>query len=72
MKFKKSFKITLLTIILSLLVAGTVSAAPGTGPVEETAVFFAEAVNLPGWLGGILAVLSIILPIAAFQWMRQR
>ena len=72
MKFQKMFQIVLFTLVLSILLVGTVSAAPGAGPVEETAVYFAEAVNLPGWLGGLLAVLSIILPVAAFQWMRQK
>lgn len=60
------------SIAVLLLFAGSVYAAPTNGPVLETAVFFAEAVNLPGWLGGVLVLISIILPIGAFQWLKQK
>ena len=72
MKLQKLSQAILIATVSLLIVASSAAAAPGGGPVQETAVFFAEAVNLPGWLGGVLAVLSIILPVAAFQWMRQK
>lgn len=32
----------------------------------------AEAVNLPGWLGGLLAVLALLMPIVFQLWVRQQ
>lgn len=57
--------------ILLLAVTLSAFAAPNGGPVLETAVSFSEAVNLPGWLGGILTILALVLPAAAYMWMKQ-
>ena len=46
-----------------LLLPLTVSAAP----LLET-----ESVNLPGWLGALLTVLALLLPIFFRLWVKQQ
>ena len=48
----------------------SVGAAPIVEGVAGNTAVFAEAVNLPGWFGGLLAVLSLVLPIAAFKYYK--
>lgn len=55
-------------VLLSILALLALLAAP-------TAVFAAEeanAVNPPGWLGGLLAALSLALAVGAGIWARRR
>lgn len=68
----KKISLSLVTTLLFVFIfVGVSFAAPGGGVEADTAVFFAEAVNLPGWLGGLMAALSIILPVGTFIWMKQ-
>lgn len=69
----KNKKISVVILTLLLLSFGSLpaAAAPIVEGVAGNTAVFAEAVNLPGWLGGVLALLSLILPIAAFIWYRQ-
>lgn len=67
--------IVLMILTLFLLPASAVGAAPETADLAQTAVSFAEGAqgfNPPGWVGGLLAVLAIALPIAFRFWVRQK
>lgn len=66
----RRFAICLGIILLMILTTSVIAAPLPEGSFGETAVY-AEAVNLPGWLGGLLAILALVLPIGVFQWMRQ-
>ena len=48
---------------LLLIPLATAAAAPAL----ET-----EAINLPGWLGAILTVLALLMPILFRLWLRQQ
>ena len=72
MKNPTFLKSILISTVLWLIFIGTAQAAPGVDPASTQALFFSEAVNLPGWFGGALAVLSVILPIVAFRWLKQK
>ena len=50
-------------LCLLLLLPATVSAAP----LLET-----EPVNLPGWLGGILIILALLMPVFFRLWLKQQ
>lgn len=70
MNKKAVFSISLALLLLAMVSTITL-AAPTIDPQLNDAIAFAEAVNLPGWLGGLMAILSILLPVGLFQWMRQ-
>ena len=59
----KQIRLTLYVILCLLLFPLTVSAAP----MLET-----ESVNLPGWLGGLLTILALLMPIFFRLWLRQQ
>lgn len=59
------------TLVFLILFSATAFAAPLPEPLVGDTIVYAEAVNLPGWLGGLMAVISILLPLGVFQWMRQ-
>jgi hypothetical protein len=40
--------------------------------VPAAAVDPSASVYLPGWVGGGMALLAIILPLSLFIWLRQR
>ncbi|WP_420632339.1 hypothetical protein [Candidatus Leptofilum sp.] len=50
-------------LCLLLLLPATVSAAP----LLET-----EAVNLPGWLGVVLTILALLMPLFFRLWLKQQ
>ena len=60
---KKQLRLALYFSFVLLLLPLTTYAAP----LAET-----EAVNLPGWLGGLLAVLALLMPILFQLWVRQQ
>lgn len=48
---------------LLLLLPATAFAAP---------LLEAEGVNLPGWLGGVLTVLALLMPVFFRMWVNQK
>ncbi|WP_420643614.1 hypothetical protein [Candidatus Leptofilum sp.] len=61
---KKQLRLALyIGLCLLLLLPATVSAAP---------MLEAESVNLPGWLGGILTVLALLMPVFFRLWLKQQ
>lgn len=60
---KKQLRLALYVVFCLLLLPLTVSAAP----MLET-----ESVNLPGWLGGLLTVLALLMPIFFRLWLNQQ
>jgi hypothetical protein len=61
---KKQFRWALyFGFCLLLVLPMTVSAAP----LLET-----ESVNLPGWLGGLLTVLALLMPVFFRLWLKQK
>lgn len=61
----KRFLMTTMVMMLMLLWALPVDAA---GLMAEGAA----SVNPPGWVGGLLALLSLILPAVVVVWMRRQ
>ena len=63
----------LLTLFCLLFTVSAVGATPvgGETAVSE-AVHFSESVNLPGWVGGLMAAIALALPAGLFIWMRQQ
>ena len=63
-------------VLLPLLLAMSLPAA-ALAELESIAALALVAqpesvgVSPPGWLGGALAVLSLILPVAAWLWLRR-
>ena len=53
------------SVTLSVLVA----AFPVTAYAQETA---GAGTVLPGWVGGMLAVLALVLALGAYVWARRR
>jgi hypothetical protein len=51
----------LATLFLLLLLVAPVAAADPSA-----------SIYLPGWVGGGMALLAVILPLALFIWVRQR
>lgn len=69
-------RITLLIsiiILLFLLFPGIVAAAPHLPGATAVGGLMAEgeSVNLPGWVGGTLAIIALVLPLAFQMWVRQ-
>ena len=60
---KKQVRLALYYAICLLIVPLTVLAAP----LAET-----ESVNLPGWLGGLLVVVALAMPILFQLWAKQQ
>ena len=56
----------LLWVLLFLLLAMTLPAAALPAQPESVGV------SPPGWLGGALALLSLILPVVLWLWMRRK
>ena len=72
---KKLYYLPLL--LLFLLLAMTLPVAAFSGLESVTAIAGLaqpESVGIspPGWLGGALALLALILPIVAWLWMRRK
>jgi len=59
----KHVRFALYVVFCLLLTPLTVSAAP----LLET-----ESINLPGWLGGILTILALLMPIFFRLWVKQQ
>lgn len=60
---KKQLRLALYLAFCLLLLPLTASAAP---------FLEAEAVNLPGWLGALLTVLALLMPIFFRLWLNQK
>jgi hypothetical protein len=60
---RKQLGLALYLALCLLLLPLTVSAAP---------FLEAEAVNLPGWLGALLTVLALLMPIFFRVWLKQK
>lgn len=60
---KKPLRLVLYVIFCLLILPLSVSAAP----LMETA-----GVNLPGWLGGVLTLLALLMPVFFRLWLRQK
>lgn len=61
---KKQLRLALyFGLCLLLLLPATVSAAP----LMET-----ESVNLPGWLGVVLTVVALLMPLFFRLWLKQQ
>ncbi len=60
---KKQLRLALYFAFCLLLLPLTVAAAP---------LLEAEPVNLPGWVGGLLAVLALLMPIFFRVWLKQQ
>lgn len=71
---KKRFRIlTILVLILLGITFTTALAAPIGGAGFEHLILLSEeaSVNLPGWVGGLLTIIALILPLAFRVWIRQ-
>lgn len=55
----------LFLVLLPLLLMMTLTAA--ALPVQQEMV----GISPPGWLGGVLTILSLILPVGLWFWMRR-
>lgn len=60
---KKQLHLAFYSAFCLLLVPLTVSAAP----LMET-----ESVNPPGWLGGVLTVVALLMPVLFRLWIKQK
>ncbi len=60
---KKQLRSALYFAFCLLLLPLTVAAAP----LAE-----AEAINLPGWLGALLTILALLMPIMFQLWLKQQ
>lgn len=60
---KKQLRLAFYMAFCLLLLPLTASAAP----LAET-----SSVNLPGWLGGLLTVLALLMPIIFRVWVNQK
>ncbi len=60
---KTQLRLALYFAFCLLLLPLTVSAAP---------LMEAESVNLPGWLGALLTVLALLMPIFFRLWLKQQ
>lgn len=60
---KKQLRLAFYMAFCLLLLPLTASAAP----LAE-----ASSVNLPGWLGGLLTVLALLMPIFFRVWLNQK
>ena len=55
-------------VMVMMLLVVWVLPANAAGLMAEGATGF----NPPGWVGGLLAVLSLLLPVMALVWMRRQ
>ena len=60
---KKQLRLAFYCAFFLLLLPLSASAAP----LLET-----ESVNLPGWVGGVLTVLALLMPIFFRFWLKQK
>lgn len=59
----KQLRLALYFAFCLLLLPLTVSAAP---------MLVTESTNLPGWLGGLLTILALLMPIFFRVWLKQQ
>lgn len=57
-----------ISVVVMMLLAMWVLPAYAAGLMAEGAV----GVNPPGWVGGLLALLSLVLPAVVVVWMRRQ
>lgn len=60
---KKQLRLAFYYAFCVLFVPLSASAAP---------LMEAESVNLPGWVGGVLTVLALLMPIFFRFWLKQK
>lgn len=69
-------KLTVLLLVSAVLILfpATAFAAAELAPETAVSLLFAEkeAVNPPGWVGGLLAVIALILPFAVRFWAQKK
>lgn len=54
------------TALLSVVVLLAVTVLPALAQISE------ESVNLPGWVGGLLALLAVVLMVGTSMYIRNR
>lgn len=69
-------KLTVLLLVSAALIVFPATAFAAAELAPETAVTLLlaekEAVNLPGWVGGLLAVIALALPLAFRLWIQKK
>ncbi len=72
MKKERLFVFFLIVVLLLFVMSGTAVAAPIVGGHEQLLLMSEESVNLPGWVGGLLTIIALALPLAFRAWTRQK
>ena len=72
MNKERLFLLVMFVSVLFFALSGTAVAAPVVGSSEQVMLMSGESVNLPGWVGGLLTILALALPIAFRVWTRQK